>query len=75
MSDELAYFNDHVWRIEDKAIMLSIKDHVFVWSRWVVRDKGEHRVPDTTGVCLTYVLLVIRDNRVIVCIFKQMLIE
>ena len=28
--DELDDFNDHVWRIEDKATMLGVKDHVFV---------------------------------------------
>ena len=30
--DKLDYFNDHVWRIEDKATLLGIKDHVCVRS-------------------------------------------
>ena len=40
--DELDHFNDHVWRIEDKATMLGIKDHVFVRSRWVMCNKATH---------------------------------
>ena len=41
MIHELDYSNDHVWRIEDKATMLGIKDHAFVWSRC-----GDHADPD-----------------------------
>ena len=41
------YFNDHVLRIEDKATMLGVKDHVFVRSRWVMCNKGDHIEPDT----------------------------
>jgi hypothetical protein len=44
--DELDYFNDHVWRIEEKATMLGIKDHVFVRSRWVTCNTGDHIEPD-----------------------------
>ena len=46
ITDELDYFNDHVWRIEDKASMLGIKEHVFVRSRWVMCNKGDHIEPD-----------------------------
>ena len=44
--DELDYFNDHVWRIEGKATMRGIKDHVFLRSRWVMCNKGKHIAPD-----------------------------
>ena len=39
--DELDYFNDHVWRIEEKATMLDIENHVFVRDRWVMCSKGD----------------------------------
>ena len=44
--DERDYLNDHVWRIEDKATMFSIKDHVFARSRWVMGNKGDRLEPD-----------------------------
>ena len=44
--DELEYFNDHVWRIEDQATMLAIKDHIFARSCWVMCNKGDHIEPD-----------------------------
>ena len=44
--DELEYFNDHVWHIEDKATMLGIPEHIFVRSRWVMCNKGEAINPD-----------------------------
>ena len=44
--DELDYFNEHVWMIEDKAKMLGVPDHIFVRSRWVMCNKGDSTDPD-----------------------------
>ena len=35
-----------MWRIEDKATVLGIKDHVVVRCRWVISKKGDHRESD-----------------------------
>ena len=44
--DELDYFNDHVWQIEDRSKMLSVVDHIFVRSRWIMCNKGDSSSPD-----------------------------
>ena len=44
--EELDYFNDRVWEVEDKANMFKVDGHVFVRSRWVCCNKGDSESPD-----------------------------
>ena len=44
--DELEYFNDKVWEVADRNDMMKIPDHIFVRSRWVTSNKGDHEQPD-----------------------------
>ena len=44
--EELNYFNDRVWEVEDKTNMFKVDGHVFVRSRWVCCNKGDAESPD-----------------------------
>ena len=44
--DELDYFNQHVWRLEEKSQMYAVPDHIFVRSRWIMCNKGDSANPD-----------------------------
>ena len=44
--EELNYFNSKVWKLENKADMLKKAEHIFVRSRWVLCNKGDHKQPD-----------------------------
>ena len=44
--EELNYFNSKVWKLESKANMQNKPGHVFVRSRWVLCNKGDHKSPD-----------------------------
>ena len=44
--DELDYFNQHVWKLEDKSQMLADPEHIFVRSRWIMCNKGDSTNPD-----------------------------
>ena len=44
--EELEYFHGKVWKATDRSDMLKIPDHMFVRSRWVTSNKGDHENPD-----------------------------
>ena len=44
--EELNYFNEKVWQVEEMTQMNKVKDHVCVRSRWVCCNKGDAQNPD-----------------------------
>ena len=44
--EELNYFNEKVWEVEEKGNMYKVDGHVFVRSRWVCCNKGDSASPD-----------------------------
>ena len=44
--EELNYFNERVWQIEETSRMNNVQDHVCVRSRWVCCNKGDAQNPD-----------------------------
>ena len=46
LMEEINYFNDRVWEVDTKEHMATVPEHVFVRSRWVLCNKGDHVEPD-----------------------------